>query len=225
MGLVAAKPPTSSRNGELSSEVSIARATGRQSLVGTIPLSADQHLSTAVRLLEEMGFREPAVWRIDGDAIEAALAVGDVARAEPLVARFEEQAARSRIPWSLAVSARSRGLLLAARGEPEAAAEAFVRALAEHEYSPVPFEHAQTLLVHGQVLSRLKQKRRARAALEQALLIFERLGAELWAARTQDELRRVVARSAPIDLSSTELRMRDSRPPGSRTRRSPQRSS
>ena len=70
-----------------------------------------------------MDFREPAIWRVDGDAIEAAVAVGDLDRAERLVVRFEERAARSRIPWSLAVSARCRGLLLAAQGDLDAAAE------------------------------------------------------------------------------------------------------
>ena len=78
-------------------------------------------------MFERVAFREPAIWRIDGDAIEAALAVGDVDRAQELLARFEERAARSRIPWSLAVSARCRGLVLAAQGELDAAAEALER--------------------------------------------------------------------------------------------------
>jgi DNA-binding CsgD family transcriptional regulator len=169
--------------------------------------AADRHLSEALAELERVDFREPAVWRVDGDAIEAAVAVGDLDRAEPIVARFEERAARSRVPWSLAVSARSRGLLLAARGELEDAADALARALAEHERCPVPFERARTLLVQGQVLRRLKQKRLARAALEEALAIFRGLGAGAWVERAEAELRRVTVRSAPADLSATELRV------------------
>ena len=123
-------------------------------------------------MFERVAFREPAIWRVDGDAIEAALAVGDVDRAEGLLARFEERAARSRIPWSLAVSARCRGLVLAARGELDAAAEALERALAEHERCPMPFERARTLLVQGRLQRRLKQKRQARLSLDEARALF-----------------------------------------------------
>ena len=169
--------------------------------------AADRGLSAALAELDRVGFREPAIWRVDGDAIEAAVGVGDLARAEALVSRFEERAARSRIPWSLAVSARCRGLVCAARGELEDAAAALVRALAEHEHSPVPFERARTLLVQGQVLRRLKRKREARGALEEALAIFRRLDAEAWERRAEGELARVAVRRAPDELSATELRI------------------
>ena len=169
--------------------------------------SADRHLTEALEVFERVSFREPAVWRVDGDAIEAALAVGDVDRAEALLTRFEERAARSRIPWSLAVSARCRGLVLAARGELDAAAAALERALAEHERCPMPFERARTLLVQGQLQRRLKQKRQARLSLEEAQALFSRQGAETWAARADDELRRVAVRRAPEELSATELRI------------------
>jgi DNA-binding CsgD family transcriptional regulator len=169
--------------------------------------AADRDLSAALAELNRVGFREPAVWRVDGDAIEAAVGVGDPARAEALVSRFEERAARSRIPWSLAVSARCRGLVLAARGELEDAADALGRALAEHEHCPVPFERGRTLLVQGQVLRRLKRKREARGALEEALAIFRRLGAEVWERRAEGELARVAVRRAPDELSATELRI------------------
>jgi DNA-binding CsgD family transcriptional regulator len=172
---------------------------------------AGRHLTDAMNTLDQMDFREPAVWRVDGDAIEATVAVGHLERAEELVGRFEQRAARSRIPWSLAVSARCRcrcrGLVLAAQGELAASAEALARALVEHERSPVPFEHARTLLLQGQVLRRLKQKRQARESLEHALAIFRRLGAEPWAERTDEELRRVATRRAPLDLSATELQI------------------
>jgi DNA-binding CsgD family transcriptional regulator len=168
---------------------------------------ADRHLAQALAELDRVDFREPAIWRVDGDAIEAALAVGDLDRAESLTVRFEERAAHSPIPWSLAVSARCRGLLLAARGELDGADGALERALAEHERCPMPFERARTLLVHGQVERRLKQKRQARTSLEEALAIFRRLGADPWVRRTEDELARVAVRRAPDDLSATELRI------------------
>ncbi len=169
--------------------------------------AANGHLSDAMAELERVDFREPAVWRVAGDAVEAAVAAGDLDRAETMLARFESQAARSRIPWSLAVSARCRALVQAAAGDLEDAERSLERALGEHERSPTPFELARTLLVHGQVLRRLKRKRAARDALEGALAIFERLGAGPWAERTRAELLRVAVRRAPRDLSETELRV------------------
>jgi len=77
--------------------------------------AADRHLARALQLLEAVDIVEPAIFRVDGDAAEAAVAVGDLERAQTIVDRFERCAARSQIPWSLAVSARSRALVLADR--------------------------------------------------------------------------------------------------------------
>ena len=169
--------------------------------------AADRYLSDAMADFDRVDFREPAIWRVDGDAIEAAVAVGALGRAESWLGRFEQRAARSGIPWSLAVSARCRGLLHAASGELDAATEALERSLADHERCPMPFERARTLLIHGQVLRRLKRKRHARAALEHALAMFRRLGADPWADRAVAELQRVAVRRAPDELSATELRI------------------
>jgi DNA-binding NarL/FixJ family response regulator len=183
------------------------RCLGLAELATGETVSADQHLTEAIEVFERVAFREPAIWRVDGDAIEAALAVGDVDRAQTLLARFEERAARSRIPWSLAVSARCRGLMLAALGELDAAAEALERALAEHERCPMPFERARTLLVHGRLQRRLKRKRQARISLDGARELFASEGAENWVARVDEELGRVTVRRAPEELSATELRI------------------
>jgi len=169
--------------------------------------AADEHLSEALATFDRVGFREPAIWRVDGDAIEAAVGVGAVDRASTLVERFEERAARSGIPWSLAVSSRCRGMVAAALGDLDAATRALDRALDAHRDCPVPFEHARTLLLHGQVLRRRKRKRDARSALEQSRAIFVALDTRVWVERTEAELRRVTVRSAPEGLTSTELRI------------------
>jgi DNA-binding NarL/FixJ family response regulator len=183
------------------------RCLGLADLAAGETVSADRHLTQALEVFERVAFREPAIWRVEGDVIEAALAVGDIDRAQRLVARLEQSAARSRIPWSLAVSARCRGLVLAAGGELEAAAEALERALAEHEHCPMPFERARTLLVQGRLRRRLKQKRQARLSLDESRELFARLGAETWLARVDEELGRVAVRRAPEELSATELRI------------------
>jgi len=150
------------------------RCLGLAELAAGDPVSADRHLTEALEVFEHIGFREPAVWRVEGDAIEAALGAGDVDRAQELLARFEERSAGSRIPWSLAVSARCRALVLAGQGQLEAAEEALDRALAEHERRPMPFERARTLLAQGRLQRRLKHKRQARLALEEARELFAR---------------------------------------------------
>ena len=183
------------------------RCLGLAELAAGETASADRHLTEALEVFERVAFREPAIWRVDGDAIEAALAVGDVDRAEGLLVRFQERAARSRIPWGLAVSARCRGLVLAAQGELDAAAEALEQALAEHERCPMPFERARTLLVQGRLQRRLKQKRQARLSLEEARELFAGAGAEAWLVRVDEELGRVAVRRAPEELSATELRI------------------
>jgi DNA-binding CsgD family transcriptional regulator len=183
------------------------RAVGLAELSAGNYAAADRHLTAALVALEQTGCREPAIWRIHGDAVEAAVAVGNVDRADALAAELERQADRSRIPWGVAVAQRCRGLVLAACGDVEGADAVLARALAAHDLCPVPFERARTLLVQGQVRRRLKRKRASRDALEQALAIFERTGAEMWAERTRHELQRVRARAAPSGLSATELRI------------------
>jgi len=166
--------------------------------------AANRDLERAGRLLEEIGFREPSVWRVEADRIEAAVGVGDIARAERLTTRLERQAERSHVPWGLAAAARCSGILAAARGDAEGAVAALARALAAHERCPVPFERARTLLVLGQVHRRAKRKRLAKEALTAALGIFENVRSELWAERTRAELQRVATRQAPATLTPTE---------------------
>jgi DNA-binding CsgD family transcriptional regulator len=168
---------------------------------------AFEHLAEALDTLERLEFRESAVWRCDGDAIEAAVESGSLARAELWLARLEQRSERSGIPWGRAVAARCRALVLAARGDLDAAAEAAERSLVEHKACPMPFERARTLLVQGQILRRLKRKREARLALEQARELFVELGTEPWTARVDEELQRVSPRRAPDDLSATELKI------------------
>src|SRR5512146_2926824 len=183
------------------------RCVGLAQLAAGDVTAADRHLARAVEIFERVDFREPAIWRVDGDAIEAAVACGALDRAERLVARLEEQAARTGIPWDRAVSARGRALLLAAPGELERAADLLDRALTEHDACPMPYERARTLLVQGQVLRRLKRKREARIALDEAATVFGRLGAETWVARAAGERGRVATRRAPDGLTPSELRV------------------
>jgi DNA-binding CsgD family transcriptional regulator len=89
-----------------------------------------------------------------------------------------------------------------ARGNPQDALAHLQKALQEHKRVTRPFELARTLRAHGMVLRRHRHKAAAKASLEQALGIFERLGAPLWVEATSAELGRVGLRpAAPVGVS------------------------
>jgi DNA-binding CsgD family transcriptional regulator len=172
------------------------------------PAEADAHLSRAVELERAMGVREPAYFRIVPDEVEALVALGKLDEAEALLVPFEEAGEELERAWAKATGARCRALVLAARGELEAASAAVARALREHDGLPLPFELGRTLLVSGTIERRAKRKKEARETLTGALEVFEGLGAALWADRTRAELARIGGRAASsVELTPTEERV------------------
>jgi DNA-binding NarL/FixJ family response regulator len=72
----------------------------------------------------------------------------------------------------------------------------------------MPLERARTLLAYADVQRRKRERRRARATLEQALAIFEQRGASLWAQRARAELRQLGGRPTTKDeLTPAETRV------------------
>ena len=101
---------------------------------------------------------------------------------------------------------RCRGLLSAAERDPAAATAAFEASLVAA--AAFPLERGRTLLCLGMVQRRAQQRKAARDALEQALAIFEELGARLWAEKARAELRRISGRApASEELTETERRV------------------
>jgi DNA-binding CsgD family transcriptional regulator/uncharacterized protein YqgQ len=168
---------------------------------------ADEHYSRAQEIVDSLGQREPARFRFQPDHIEAVVELGDLGRARTMLEALERRAEVFPRPWILATSARCRALLLAAEGDLPAARDAAADALTHHERLEMPFERARTLVVEGQILRRMKQKREARTVLAEAAREFERLGAATWRARAEAELRRTATRRAPAELTPTERRI------------------
>ena len=160
------------------------------------------------------GTKEPGLMLGFPEHVEAAVVCGELDEASELLDFVEEHARRLDRPWALACCARGRALLATARGEVAAAERAFAVAYEQHARRPqqLPtYELARTLLVHGSILRRRQQKRRAREALEQAFAIFDRLGARVYAERAHSELARIGGRTAAAgeNLSETERQIAD----------------
>jgi DNA-binding CsgD family transcriptional regulator len=124
------------------------------------------------------------------DVVEAAVASNRHDEAERVLAFLEARARAREHLWATCAALRSRALLLVARGESDVALAAAEEAAARLEAAGFPLDHGRSLLVAGEALRRLGERRRAAEKLESAGLIFAKLGAPLWQARAEKELSR-----------------------------------
>ncbi len=182
---------------------------GHRCVLGFIELSLGDaatalgYLERAWEIRDDVQLLEPGHRLELADTLEALIAVGRLDDAERKLITWEERSRTLDRSWALAITARYRALLGAARGEFEDAFASFERALAEHARSTDPFQHARTLLALGRTQRRAKRRGDARRTLEDALARFERLGAPLWADQTRAELARIGGR-APSNGELTE---------------------
>jgi DNA-binding CsgD family transcriptional regulator len=139
------------------------------------------------------------------DAVEAMVNLGRLEDAEPFVVALERNGAEFDRPWMLAVGARCRAMLQAARGDLEAAEVSVARAMAAHDRLPMPFERARTALFAGQLARRRRRKQVASQTLTSAMRAFHALGTPLWEERARAELARVtVTRGRASSLTPSE---------------------
>jgi DNA-binding CsgD family transcriptional regulator len=171
------------------------------------PEEAARALEHTVRVRSERGLLDAADgWPMLPMLCEAYARSGRQEDAAAALERFEASMLDER-PLALALVARCRGLLADDAGF----AEAFERALAQHERDPRTFERARTLLLYGERLRREKRRMEARARLNEALAIFEQLGTTAWSLRVATELaatgeRAIRRKDAPrSDLTPQEL--------------------
>ncbi len=172
------------------------------------PEEAARLLAPQRERLLAAGVGEPGSVRFVPDEIEALIALGRLDEAVERLEWLEERGRALDRASALAAGFRCRGLLLAATGEREGAVAAFEQALAQHARVPMPFDRARTLLALGAAQRRAKRKRDARATLDEAVQVFEELGATLWAQKARVELGRIGGRAASHDeLTPTERRV------------------
>jgi len=154
-----------------------------------------------------MGAGDPVLGMFVPDEVEALIALGEIDRAQELLAWFESRAERVDRDWALALAARCHGELAAHCGDLDAASAAFEAALAAHERCPIPFDRARTLLAAGRCYRRAKRRRAAVESLDAAAREFQELGAAGWAARTRGELGRVGRRTTARDSLTESERL------------------
>lgn len=152
------------------------------------PAAAHGYLAPLVAWLDIVGIREPGIFRFVPDEVEALIALGDLDKAQALLAPYEEDVARLDRPSPLLAAARCRALHTGAVGDSSAAASLLERGLSDHGELAQPFERARAWLVMGTIQRRTRQRRAARASLQQALEIFDHLGAKLWSLRARRAL-------------------------------------
>ena len=142
------------------------------------------------------------------DAVETLCALGRVEAAAPLVDALEGNGVRHDRPWMLAMGARGRAQICAARGDLDTAQRLAERALSHHQRLPMPFETARTQLLLSQLQRRRRRKKDAAATLAVALDTFDRLGTPLWARRARAERTRLNgARGDGQAMTATERRI------------------
>jgi DNA-binding CsgD family transcriptional regulator len=168
--------------------------------------AADQAFVAFRRHLDAIGAVSAAGPRGDADHVEALVALGQLERASDALEHLEWRGRLIPRPWITVAVPRARALVLAARGDvAEALSE--VTDLDAQAAARVPCEHGRTLLVKGRLHRRLKQRGTAADTLREAVTIFERIGAPVWADQARRELERVGLRRAPDELTASEQRV------------------
>lgn len=151
---------------------------------------ANGRTAEAIALLEEQEsfLRLAGIADVDlspaPELVELYLRQGVADRAATLAADYQREATEKGQPWALARAARSRGLLV-----PENEIDdVFSESLAAHHRTPDLFETARTYLAYGSRLRRSRQRIRARQQLQNAIDIFDSLGAKPWTTIARGEL-------------------------------------
>lgn len=179
----------------------------RRALLGYLAL-AEERPDDALAALEplpaalaEAGVREPGIVLYHGDLIEALVGHGRLHDARAVIAQVRGFGRPRMQAWVR----RGEGLLAAADGALDDARVAFEAACVS---AAPPYEVGRALLELGRVQRRAKRRADARASLERAAAIFERLGSGVWAARVAAERARIGGRApSPRELTAAEERV------------------
>ena len=173
------------------------------------PVAAEREFYRAEEPTVEGGYFGPFLENVLPRRAEALVAAGRPADAITLLARHDDALRRSERPVTAAAALSAKALASASIGDEAGAEAAFTAALRLHDRLGSPFPRGRTLLAYGEALRRARQRGRARAALSEAVAIFDALPAPRWLARAQAELERTGHRAPGAQLSATEQQVAD----------------
>jgi predicted ATPase len=128
----------------------------------------------------QLGFQHGAIKGGVVEATEAALSLGDLQKADELIAEFEARPPQELAPSLRGHVARLRARIDAARGEHEGVEERFQTAARELRGIPMPFWLGVSLLEYGEWLIDRGRADEAEALLAEAKELFDALRATPW---------------------------------------------
>jgi DNA-binding CsgD family transcriptional regulator len=132
------------------------------------------------------GMQNPNVVPLAGDLAEALARIEEKDRCTEILNWLDQRAQATGLAYPRAAGCRARGILATDADE---AQRLFTESLAAFDkVGPIAFEQARTLLCSGEALRRNRRLVAAREPLQEALMLFESLGARPWATRTRVEL-------------------------------------
>jgi len=120
------------------------------------------------------------------ELVEAAIRAGEPERGDLAFARLARWTEAVGHAWAGALVERCSCLRA---GDPDAAAEAFARAIGLHAEADRPYDLARTHLAYGERLRRERRRTECRQHLRFAIEGFENVGAAAWEERARAELR------------------------------------
>jgi DNA-binding CsgD family transcriptional regulator len=170
--------------------------------------AAVARMEPSLAFVQKEGISEPCAIPFVIDHIEALVGLGRLEESGVVLDWHEGNARRLGRGLALANCLRCRGLLAAQTGAPDQAVASYQEALDWHSRAELPLDRGRTLLALGSAQRRARRRREARETLEEALEVFERIGAGLWAQRARAELKRISGRTAsPGALTPAEARV------------------
>jgi DNA-binding CsgD family transcriptional regulator len=179
---------------------------------GDIPAAVD-HLRVAsagvfdanIETLPPVAHTRLVLPTVLADAVEAFSEGGLADECGPLIAWLDRDPGN---PWLAGLSAHGRGLVASARGDHDGAVAALQGAVGRLEPLALPLDLGRALVALGAAQRRARHRADARESLRRATAVFERCGAELWAAKARLEMSRIGGRRASADeLTATERRI------------------
>jgi DNA-binding CsgD family transcriptional regulator len=162
-----------------------------------------RHLAPLVVRSPRGGLDEPGFWPWHDLYANALVVTNRVDEADAFLRPLEAVVAQRRHRSAGARLGYVRGRLLGARGDLAGAEDAFARARAGLEPLPLPYEKARVDFAHGVTLRRLGRRRDAAELLTSARSAFAALGAQVYVARCDRELK--TGRPAPRGTASDVL--------------------